>query len=104
MPKAFITNKSGEKIVIANSDETIHIEGNHYFPPDSVNNKYLVDSDTHTTCFWKGESSYKTIKAGEQEQLDAVWYYPKPMKGAIDRVGKDFSSYYAFWQGVEVEE
>ena len=103
MPKAVVHDKLGKKIVIAQSDETIRIEGNDYFPPDLVNQEYLVDSDTHTVCFWKGDASYKTVKVGNEEFNDAAWYYPKPMDGATDRVGKNFSNYYAFWRGVEVE-
>lgn len=104
MPKAFITDKSGKKIVIADSDETIQIEGNHYFPPDSLQKEYLMDSDTHTACFWKGESSYKTVKIGEQEFVDAAWYYPEPMEDAVKKVGRDFSNYYDFWRCVEIED
>lgn len=104
MPRAIVHDKSGKEVIIAESGDTILIEGNHYFPPGSVNEKYLVDSDTHTTCFWKGDASYKTVKVGDMELQDAAWYYPEPMDGAVDRVGKDSSNYYAFWRSVEIED
>jgi uncharacterized protein (DUF427 family) len=88
--------------VIAESDETIYIEGNQYFPRESVNVDLLEDSDTHTTCFWKGEASYFNIVVDGQKNADAAWYYPKPMDGSIDKVGKNFTNYIAFWRGVEV--
>ena len=88
--------------VIAESDETIYIEGNRYFPPESVNKEYFTPSDTHTTCFWKGEASYYNIKVGGQTNEDGAWYYPNPMPGSIEKVKKDFTNYVAFWRGVEV--
>ncbi len=89
--------------VIAESDETIYIEGNQYFPKESVNTELLEPSDTHTTCFWKGEASYYNVIADGQINKDAAWYYPAPMDGSIEKVGKDFTDYIAFWQGVEVQ-
>ena len=80
---------------IAESDDTVVVEGNHYFPPDSVNQEYLQPSDTHTTCPWKGEASYYDVVVNG----DAAWYYPNPKDAAAeikDRV--------AFWRGVTVEE
>ena len=62
---------------IADSDNTIVVEGNHYFPPQSVDQQYLIKSDTHSTCPWKGEASYYTIKADDKQTADAAWYYPK---------------------------
>ncbi len=84
-------------VTIAESDQTVVVEGNHYFPPGSVNAKYLRISDTHTICSWKGEASYKTIEVAGQSNPDAAWYYPDP-KGAAAEI-KD---YLAFWRGVEV--
>ncbi len=83
--------------IIAESDDTIVIEGNHYFPIESVNKSYLKDSATHTICPWKGQASYYTLEVDGLENADAVWYYPEPKeaaKGIKDRV--------AFWKGVEV--
>jgi len=83
--------------VIAESDDTIVIEGNHYFPIESVNKSYLKDSATHTICPWKGQASYYSLDVDGLENADAVWYYPDPKeaaKGIKDRV--------AFWKGVEV--
>lgn len=103
MAKAFLTI-DGKEVIVAQSEETIKIEGNHYFPPKSVKKQYFVDSDTHTVCHWKGEASYKTIKVENDLYEDSAWYYPKPLSSAIRNVGKDFSNYFAFWRGVKVEE
>ena len=104
MAKAFVITKDGQEVVVAHSDDTIRIEGNHYFPPDTVKKDLLVDSDTHTTCHWKGEASYKTIKVGDEEWPDGAWYYPQPTPSSIDIVKKDYSNYFAFWHGVQVSE
>jgi uncharacterized protein (DUF427 family) len=83
--------------VLAESDDTVVVEGNHYFPVDSVHREYFVDSDHHTTCPWKGIASYYTVRVDGQENRDAAWYYPEPKKAAAeirDRV--------AFWKGVQV--
>lgn len=83
--------------VIAESNETIVIENNHYFPLKSVNDEYLDNSETHTICPWKGQASYYNIIVDEKTNIDAAWYYPqaKPM-------AKDIQNYVAFWKGVEV--
>lgn len=83
--------------IIAQSDKTIVVEGNHYFPPDSVRMDLLEDSGTHSTCPWKGLASYKTIVAGGARNADAVWYYPEPKAAAAEIRG-----YFAFWKGVKV--
>jgi uncharacterized protein (DUF427 family) len=88
--------------ILAESDDTIRIEGNHYFPPESVNKEFLVSSDTHTVCPWKGEASYYNVVVDGEANKDAAWYYPIPKDGSIKRVGKDFTNYIAFWHGVEV--
>lgn len=88
--------------VLAESDQTIRIEGNHYFPPESVDKTFLSPSDTHTICPWKGEASYYNVVVNGQTNEDAAWYYPVPKDGSIKRVGKDFTNYIAFWHGVEV--
>lgn len=103
MPRAIIKDNSGVRTVVADSNETIVIEGNHYFPPDSVNQELFVDSDLHTVCHWKGKASYKSISIGDQEYDDCVWYYPNPEPSSIKRVGLDYTNYYAFWRNVEVE-
>jgi uncharacterized protein (DUF427 family) len=84
--------------IIAQSDETIVVEGNHYFPPHAVNKNLLTESRTHTHCPWKGEASYYTIQAEGQENKDAAWYYPNPKEAA-----KQIAGYIAFWKGVKVE-
>ncbi|RMH65478.1 MAG: DUF427 domain-containing protein [Calditrichaeota bacterium] len=85
--------------VIAQSDATIVVEGNHYFPPDSVNKKWLVESDTRTICPWKGQAHYYTIKVGSEENKDAAWYYPKTSEAA-----RPIENYIAFWRGVHITE
>lgn len=85
--------------VIAESNETKHVEGNQYFPADSVKKEFLSKSNTHTTCHWKGEASYYNITVDGKTNADAAWYYPetKPMANEI----KD---YVAFWKGVKIEK
>ena len=85
--------------VIAESDETIVVENNHYFPKESVKPQYLKPSDTHTTCPWKGLASYYTLEVDQQENRDAAWYYPEPKDAA-----KNIKDYVAFWKGVKVTE
>ncbi len=83
---------------IAESDDTVVVEGNHYFPAESVRSELLTDSDTHTFCPWKGTASYKTIEVDGERNKDAAWYYPEPKDAAkeiLDRI--------AFWHGVTVE-
>ena len=86
-----------EGTVIAESDRTIVIEGNHYFPPDSVRSEYFAPSDTHTTCHWKGIASYYHLRVGDQSNTDAAWYYPEPKDAA-----KLIKDYVVFWRGVKV--
>ncbi|HXG93745.1 MAG TPA: DUF427 domain-containing protein [Blastocatellia bacterium] len=83
--------------VLAQSDETIVIEGNHYFPPESVNKEYFRESSTHTTCPWKGAASYYDIVVDGEVNKDAAWYYPHPKPAA-----EQIKNYVAFWKGVEV--
>ncbi len=83
--------------IIAESDKTVVVEGNHYFPPDSVRMELLEDSGTQSTCPWKGVASYKTIVADGARNADAVWYYPDPKSAAANIKG-----YFAFWKGVKV--
>ncbi len=83
--------------VIAESDNTINVEGNHYFPADAVKKEYFDESTTHTVCPWKGTASYYTIKVNGEENKDAAWYYP-----ATKSMAKDIENYVAFWKGVEI--
>jgi uncharacterized protein (DUF427 family) len=85
-------------VVIAESDDTVVVEGNHYFPLNSVNPDTVEPSSTHTTCAWKGEASYYTLRANGQENVDAAWFYPEPLPGA-----EAVSERIAFWRGVEVQ-
>lgn len=84
-------------MVVAESDDTVVVEGNHYFPRTSLREDVLRTSGTHSTCPWKGEASYYTLSSGGAESKDAVWFYPEPKAGAeqvADRV--------AFWKDVQV--
>ena len=83
---------------IAESDETVMMEGNHYFPVDSVETEYLEDSSTHTRCPWKGKASYFDVVVDGQVNRDAAWYYPDPTRAA-----QDIKGYVAFWRGVRIE-
>jgi uncharacterized protein (DUF427 family) len=87
---------------LAESDETIVIEGNYYFPPDSVKKDLLQPSDYHTTCVWKGLASYYDVVVDGETNKNAAWYYPEPKEGSIPKVGHDFTNYVAFWHGVDV--
>ena len=87
-----------KEAVLAESDETITIEGNLYFPPDSVNMEYFRDSETRTTCPWKGGACYYDVVVGDEVNEDAAWYYPDPKQAA-----KEIKGYVAFWKGVEVQ-
>jgi uncharacterized protein (DUF427 family) len=84
--------------VLAQSDKTIVVENNHYFPPDSVNHRYLQESSTHTTCYWKGLASYYNVMVDGSVNRDAAWYYPDPKPEAAE-----IKDYVAFWRGVKVE-
>ncbi len=89
--------------VVAESNETIEIEGNQYFPPNSIKKEFFKKSNEHSTCPWKGLANYYDIQVDDNTNSGAAWYYPKPNASAIERVGKDFSNYVAFWKGVKVE-
>ena len=90
--------------VIAESDQTILIEGNHYFPASSVDMQFLKPS-THTTlCPWKGEAHYYTVVVGDTINEHAAWYYPFPKEGSVERVGHYFAGYLAFWKGIVVSD
>ena len=82
---------------LAESNETIIVEGNHYFPADSINKEYFKQSETHTICGWKGTASYYDVEANGETNKDAAWFYPSPKTEA-----KEIENYVAFWKGVKV--
>lgn len=84
-------------IAEADKEDLIRIEGNWYFPPESIKREYFTDSDHKTTCFWKGESSYYDVEANGESMKNGAWYYPTPMDGSVERVKKDFTNYVAFY-------
>ena len=83
--------------VIAESDATEVVEGNHYFPLGAVHQEYLKKSDHHTTCPWKGEASYYHLEVDGATNENAAWYYPDPKEAA-----RQIKDHVAFWKGVEV--
>jgi uncharacterized protein (DUF427 family) len=85
--------------ILAESNQYEIVEGNYYFPPDSINQEYFKKSNTETTCFWKGVANYYTIEVKGKENQDAAWYYPNPKPKA-----QNIKNYVAFWRGVEVKE
>ena len=85
-------------VVIAESDATVVVEGNHYFPVESVNRAHLAPSDRHTVCHWKGTASYYDVVVGDAVNPAAAWYYPDPSAAARAIAGR-----IAFWKGVRVE-
>jgi uncharacterized protein (DUF427 family) len=85
--------------VIAESDRTVVVEGNHYFPKEAVKAEFLQDSPTHTTCPWKGVASYYSLRVDGETNRDAAWYYPQTKDAA-----KHIEGYVAFWKGVKVSE
>lgn len=84
--------------VLAESNKTQTVEGNYYFPPDSVHTEYLKPSSTHTECPWKGTASYYNLEVAGDRNPDAAWYYPAPFPAAAQ-----IKDYVAFWKGVRVE-
>jgi uncharacterized protein (DUF427 family) len=86
-------------VILAESDQTIVIEGNHYFPAQAIHRQYFTESDTHSRCPWKGEASYYTLVVDGQTNKDAAWYYPDPKPAA-----EEIRGYIAFWRGVRVED
>jgi uncharacterized protein (DUF427 family) len=83
--------------IIAESDDTIVVENNHYFPAQSIKKEFFKESGTHTTCPWKGQASYYTINIDGTENKDAAWYYPE-----VSELAKPIKGYVAFWKGVTV--
>ena len=93
MPKAIWNNQ-----VLAESDKTVMVEGNHYFPPEAVKMQYFQPSETHTVCSWKGLASYYDVVVDGKVNRDAAWYYPDANNAA-----QHVKGYVAFWHGVKVE-
>lgn len=85
-------------VVIAESEQTIKVEGTHYFPPESVDWRYLTPSLTQTVCPWKGRANYYTVTVDGRSNPDAAWYYPKPRAAAAK-----IQDHVAFWHGVQVQ-
>jgi uncharacterized protein (DUF427 family) len=92
MPKA-----TWNGVVIADSDDTVVVEGNHYFPKDAVGQEYLAPSEQSSVCAWKGTASYYDVVVGGEVNKDAAFYYPEPKEAAARITGR-----IAFWKGVEV--
>jgi len=85
--------------VLASSEDTVVVEGNHYFPADSISAEYFEDSDSHTICPWKGEASYKDVVVGGERNADAAWFYPEPKEAAAQ-----IKDRFAFWHDVEISD
>ncbi len=85
--------------ILAESDHCEIVEGNYYFPPDSLHQDYFRPSTTHTVCGWKGQASYYSLVVDGQENKDAAWYYPEPKAKA-----EQIKNYVAFWRGVTVQK
>ena len=85
--------------VLAESDDTVMVEGNHYFPPEAINREYFHGSQSHTTCYWKGVASYYDVEVEGDTNRGAAWYYPEPSDAAAP-----IKDYVAFWRGVKVEK
>jgi len=85
--------------IIAESNETVRIEGNHYFPESSIKKEFFKESETNTVCPWKGTASYCTLVVNGKENIDAAWYYPDPSEAA-----SAIKNHFAFWRGVEIKE
>jgi len=84
--------------VLAESDDTIVVEGNHYFPREALNDEYFVPSDLKSRCPWKGTAGYFDVRVGGEENPGAAWFYADPKPGATEIKGR-----VAFWRGVEIE-
>jgi uncharacterized protein (DUF427 family) len=84
--------------VLAESDRTVQVEGNDYFPPESLNEEYFTDSSTTSTCPWKGVANYYDVVVEGKSNSDAAWYYPEPSSAA-----QEIRDHVAFWNGVRVE-
>lgn len=88
-----------EGTVLAESDKTVEVEGNQYFPPDAVKREYFTPSSKHTVCPWKGTASYYDVEVNGKRNQEAAWFYPEPKSAAIQ-----IRNYVAFWKGVKIEK
>ena len=88
-----------EGTVLAESDKTVEVEGNQYFPPEAIKKDLFKPSSTHSVCPWKGTASYYDVEVNGKNNRDAAWYYPEPKDAA-----KQIKGYVAFWKGVKVEK
>jgi len=93
---------NGVIVAEAPKEELIRIEGNWYFPPNSLKRDYFKESDHRTICHWKGEAYYNDVIVDGRVNDFGAWYYPQPKEGSVERVGKDFTDYVAFWNGIEI--
>ena len=89
---------SWNNAILAQSDNTVVVEGNHYFPPEAIDKQYFQPSNKHTTCPWKGQASYYNLVVDGQVNKDAAWFYPDPKPAAAE-----IKNHIAFWRGVKVE-
>ena len=94
----------GAVVAEAPQEDLIRIEGNWYFPPTALVREHYTDSDLETECFWKGTARYYDVTVNGETNDGAAWYYPEPKTGSVEKVGKDFKNYVAFWRGVEIGE
>lgn len=85
--------------IIAESDDTLIVENNHYFPPSAIKKEFFKESSTHTHCPWKGDASYYNIEVNGELNEDAAWYYP-----SVSDLAKNIEGYVAFWKGVEIRK
>ncbi len=85
--------------VIAESNDTVVIENNHYFPPESIKKEYFKSSETHSTCPWKGVASYYSVDVDGKKNTDAAWFYPE-----TSELAKSIKGRIAFWKGITIEE
>jgi uncharacterized protein (DUF427 family) len=93
-----MTKAIWEGTILAESDATVEVEGNQYFPPQAIKSEYFKPSDKHTTCPWKGLASYYHVEVNGKRNDDAAWYYPEPKSAA-----QQIKGHVAFWKGVRVE-
>jgi len=94
-----MTKAMWEGAVLAESDKTVEVEGNQYFPPESIRTEYFRPSDNRSVCPWKGTASYYDLDVNGKRNAGAAWYYPDPKPAA-----KQIKGYVAFWKGVKVEK
>jgi uncharacterized protein (DUF427 family) len=93
---------NGTTIAEAPTEDLIRIEGNWYFPSQSLRKAHFSDSEHRTTCYWKGEAYYYDITVDGKTNAFGAWYYPHPIEGSVQRVKRDFTNYVGFWNGIEI--